>query len=125
MPESEPSPLGRKLERHLNKPPSEIQREMNGPVLVEVKNLTRFYGTLQAVKDVSFTIRKGEVLTVSEKGKKQVQFLAANESAKSKETPNWIEVDRDQFKTMIKAIPVRDDITMPIEEQMVVELYSK
>ena len=62
MPESEPSPLGRKLERHLNKPPSEIQREMNGPVLVEVKNLTRFYGTLQAVKDVSFTIRKGEVL---------------------------------------------------------------
>src|SRR3990172_4627280 len=62
MPESEPSPLGRKLERHLNKPPSEIQREMNGPVLVEVINLTRFYGTLQAVKDVSFTIRKGEVL---------------------------------------------------------------
>ena len=73
----------------------------------------------------SYLIRKGEVLTVSEKGKKQVQFLAANESAKSKETPNWIEVDRDQFKTMIKAIPVRDDITMPIEEQMVVELYSK
>jgi len=35
---------------------------MNGPVLVEVINLTRFYGTLQAVKDVSFTIRKGEVL---------------------------------------------------------------
>ena len=43
-------------------PVSEFQREMNGPVLVEVKNLTRFYGTLQAVKDVSFTIRKGEVL---------------------------------------------------------------
>jgi gliding motility-associated transport system ATP-binding protein len=35
---------------------------MNGPVLVEVRNLTRFYGTLQAVKDVSFTISKGEVL---------------------------------------------------------------
>ena len=35
---------------------------MNGAVLVEVKNLTRFYGTLQAVKDVSFTIRQGEVL---------------------------------------------------------------
>jgi ABC-2 type transport system ATP-binding protein len=43
-------------------PVSEFQREMNGPILVEVKNLTRFYGTLQAVKDVSFTIRKGEVL---------------------------------------------------------------
>lgn len=73
----------------------------------------------------SYLIRKGDVLTVSEKGKKQVHILAANESAKSKETPNWIEVDRDQFKTMVKAIPVRDDITMPIEEQMVVELYSK
>ena len=35
---------------------------MSDTVLVEIKNLTRFYGTLQAVKDVSFTIRKGEVL---------------------------------------------------------------
>src|SRR3989344_5005521 len=41
---------------------SGILREMSDTVLVEIKNLTRFYGTLQAVKDVSFTIRKGEVL---------------------------------------------------------------
>src|SRR3989338_8942624 len=41
---------------------SGILREMSDTVLVEVKNLTRFYGTVQAVKDVSFTIRKGEVL---------------------------------------------------------------
>ena len=39
-----------------------MQREMNNSILVEVKNLSRFYGALHAVKDVSFTIRRGEVL---------------------------------------------------------------
>lgn len=73
----------------------------------------------------SFMIRKGDQVTVNEKGRKQVQFMAANESAKSKETPNWIDVDRDQFKVMVKDLPAREDITMPIEERMVVELYSK
>jgi small subunit ribosomal protein S4 len=73
----------------------------------------------------SFLIRKGDQVTISAAGQKQVQFQAAIESSKSKEMPNWLDVDRDQFKSVVKDLPTREDITMPIEERMVVELYSK
>lgn len=73
----------------------------------------------------SFLTRKGDQLVISAKGQKQVQFQAAIESSKSKEMPNWLDVDRDQFKSVVKDLPTREDITMPIEERMVVELYSK
>jgi len=39
--------------------------------------------------------------------------------------PQWLELDKDNFKASIKALPVREDLTMPIEEQLIVELYSK
>jgi small subunit ribosomal protein S4 len=39
--------------------------------------------------------------------------------------PGWLELDKDNFKGAIKTIPTREDITMPIQEQLVVELYSK
>ena len=73
----------------------------------------------------SFLTRKGDQLMISANGQKQVQFQAAIESSKSKEMPNWLDVDRDQFKSVVKDLPTREDITMPIEERMVVELYSK
>jgi len=39
--------------------------------------------------------------------------------------PPWLELDKENFRGIVKALPTRDDITMPIQEQLVVELYSK
>jgi small subunit ribosomal protein S4 len=39
--------------------------------------------------------------------------------------PQWIELEKESFKGIIKAIPIRDDITTPMQEQLIVELYSK
>ena len=39
--------------------------------------------------------------------------------------PRWIELDKDAFKGVVKAMPARDDVTLPIREQLIVELYSK
>ena len=39
--------------------------------------------------------------------------------------PQWLELEKDKFKGSVKALPVREDITMPIQEQLIVELYSK
>jgi len=39
--------------------------------------------------------------------------------------PSWIELDKDNYKAVIKALPNREEITMPIQEQLIVELYSK
>ena len=73
----------------------------------------------------SYTLRKDDVVSVSEKGKKQVQFQAAAETAKTKTFPSWMEVDSESMKSVMKDVPQREDITMPVEERLVVELYSK
>jgi len=39
--------------------------------------------------------------------------------------PPWIELDKDQFRGTLKALPTREDLTMPIQEQLIIELYSK
>ena len=39
--------------------------------------------------------------------------------------PQWLDLEKDNLRGMIKAFPVREDITMPIQEQLIVELYSK
>jgi len=73
----------------------------------------------------SFLVSKGDVVTVSEKSQKITAILASLEIAKNREAPQWLDVDRSAFKTTIKDLPSRDDVTVPVEERMVVELYSK
>ena len=73
----------------------------------------------------SYLMKKGDAVTVSEKAQKQVQFQAAIENAKSREQPGWIDVDFEKFTGTVKDLPSRDDVTMPVEERLIVELYSK
>lgn len=73
----------------------------------------------------SFLVKKGDVVAVAEKSQKITTLIANLESAKNREAPQWIEVDRASFKATIKDLPTRDDVTIPVEERMVVELYSK
>jgi small subunit ribosomal protein S4 len=39
--------------------------------------------------------------------------------------PHWLELDKENFKASVKTLPIREDLTMPVREQLVVELYSK
>lgn len=73
----------------------------------------------------SFLVSKGDVVSVNEKSSKISTILASIESGKNKESPQWIEIDRSALKATIKDLPARDDVTIPVEERMVVELYSK
>jgi small subunit ribosomal protein S4 len=73
----------------------------------------------------SFIVKVGDVVAVAEKSKKIVLFQEAQEVLARRGAPGWVEVDGNEFKGVIKAIPVRDDITFPINEQLIVELYSK
>lgn len=86
-----------------------------GHVLVNGKN----------VNIPSFTVKKGDIVTLAEKSQKVTSILANLESAKTKDAPQWIDMDRAAVKATIKDLPTRDDITAPVEERMVVELYSK
>ena len=73
----------------------------------------------------SYLIRAGDVLTVREKSRKIARISESLALALRRGVPDWLEVNADTFTGTVKALPARTDLTMPINEKLVVELYSK
>jgi small subunit ribosomal protein S4 len=73
----------------------------------------------------SFLVGKGDVLEITEKSRGVARVGGALESVKRREIPQWIELDASAFRSRIRDMPSRDDITAPMQERLVVELYSK
>jgi small subunit ribosomal protein S4 len=70
-------------------------------------------------------LRVGDEVTVRPKSQKAVPFMRSMENAKKRETPDWLEFNPGEFKGKIKYLPERNHVTIPIEENLVVELYSR
>jgi small subunit ribosomal protein S4 len=79
----------------------------------------------KAVNIPSFAVRPGSTVEVKDKSKKIVRIGKALEAVDRRGLPQWIELDKKALKAVIKTSPVREDLTMPIQEQLIVELYSK
>jgi len=73
----------------------------------------------------SYFVRVGDVVSVKEQSRQMTRVLSAMEGSQRRGVPEWAEVDRDTFSGRIKLLPTRSDITMPINEKLIVELYSK
>ncbi len=73
----------------------------------------------------SYLVRVGDVIELREKSRSVPQILDAIEAVPRRGIPSWLELDKDKFRGEVKALPTRDDITLPIQEQLIVELYSK
>jgi len=73
----------------------------------------------------SYLVRPGDDVAVRDTSQKVPQIIEAMETVVRRGIPNWIEVDKEAFKGTLKALPNREDLTMPIQEQLIVELYSK
>jgi small subunit ribosomal protein S4 len=73
----------------------------------------------------SFLVKPGDVIELREKSKKVVHILEALEGVARRGVPQWLELDKEQMKGSVKALPTREDITIPIQEKLIVELYSK
>lgn len=73
----------------------------------------------------SIQVKAGDVLQLREKSRKVAAISESLEAVVRRGIPQWLELDKDAFKGTVKAMPVREDITMPIQEQLIVELYSK
>ncbi len=73
----------------------------------------------------SYQVRPDDVIVVKERSQKVARINAAMESAERRHTVSWVELDKKNFKGTVKAAPVRDEMTLPINEQLIVELYSK
>jgi small subunit ribosomal protein S4 len=73
----------------------------------------------------SYFVRVSDVVSVKEGSRKIGRVVSALEGAQRRGVPEWAEVDREGLSARIKALPTRNDITMPISEKLIVELYSK
>jgi small subunit ribosomal protein S4 len=73
----------------------------------------------------SYLTKTGDKITVNEKSQKIVRIQGALEAVKRRGVPEWLEMDDANYTGNIKALPIRNQVTMPMNEQLVVELYSK
>jgi small subunit ribosomal protein S4 len=73
----------------------------------------------------SYQVRAGDVVTLSAKAMKNELVQASVEAVKGRGVPKWLELEPDTFTGKVLALPARDDVSFPIQEQLIVELYSK
>jgi small subunit ribosomal protein S4 len=94
----------------------------------EARQLVRHNHFLVSGKPVnipSFLVKIGDDIQVREGSRKVERILEAVETVARRGVPPWLELDKENFKGTVKVLPVRDELTMPVQEQLVVELYSK
>lgn len=73
----------------------------------------------------SYLVKPGDVIELREKSKKIARILEALEGVARRGVPQWLELAKEQLKGNVKVLPTREDITIPIQEKLIVELYSK
>ena len=73
----------------------------------------------------SYIIKPGQVVEIKEKSRNRARVNEALETVERRGVPQWLELDKANYKGVVKAPPKREDITMPIQEQFIVELYSR
>jgi small subunit ribosomal protein S4 len=73
----------------------------------------------------SYLVKPGDVVEIAEKSRSMLAISEALEAVVRRGVPQWIELEKENFKGTVKSLPVREDLTMPIQEKLIVELYTK
>ena len=73
----------------------------------------------------SFLVKPGMIISISEKSRNLDKLKSVVEANSFRQPPKWLDYDANALVAKVTALPARDDIDMPIEEQLIVELYSK
>jgi small subunit ribosomal protein S4 len=73
----------------------------------------------------SMLLRAGSKVTVRERSRQIARIAGALETLEGRSVPRWLETRKEGFEGTVKALPTREDITLPIQEQLIVELYSR
>jgi small subunit ribosomal protein S4 len=115
---------------------SMLERRLDNVVFITGLSLSRAHarqlithGHLQVnekkVNIPSFLVNKNDVISFKNKSASNETLKAVVDSNKTKPIPGWIEVNHEKMQARILAFPTREDVTFPVEEHMIVELYSK
>ena len=73
----------------------------------------------------SYLVKPGDEIEVAESSRKSSRFKDILDVTGSKVVPNWLEVDQENLKGKVVALPSREDVDLPVQEHLIVELYSK
>ena len=73
----------------------------------------------------SFLVSAGDVITLKEKSRANTLLNENLEAVARRGVPSWLELEKDSYKATVKAMPNREELTLPVQEQLIVELYSK
>lgn len=73
----------------------------------------------------SFLVKVGDVIEVKEKCKTNARFKGVQETTAGRMVPAWLDVDQENLRGTVKELPTRDEIDVPVNEMLIVELYSK
>jgi len=73
----------------------------------------------------SYLVKEGDVIEIREKSRKMQAITDALDAVVRRGIPQWLELEKDNMKGIVNTSPEREDITMPMQEQLIVELYSK
>lgn len=94
----------------------------------EARQLVRhnhFLVNSRKVNIPSYLVKVGDVIEVREKSRKIPPIVTALESVVRRGIPQWLELEKEQFRGVMKTMPTREDITLPINEHLVISLYSR
>jgi small subunit ribosomal protein S4 len=98
------------------------------PSRSEARQLVRhghFLVNQRRVTIPSYFVKPGDEIQVREPSRKVVRIQESLELAQRRGVPEWLEVNKDAFAGRVRALPTRAELTLPINEQLIVELYSK
>jgi small subunit ribosomal protein S4 len=84
-----------------------------------------FYINGKKVDVPSYILSQGDTITSNPRKTEKAPIKKALETMKNRTLPHWLAYDFENKQALVQAIPVRDDITIPIQEQLIVELYSR
>jgi small subunit ribosomal protein S4 len=113
------------LESRLDNAVYRLGFAMSRPEARQLVNHGHFTVNGRKVDIPSFLVKPGQVIALREKSRPLEKFKGSLESNASRPMPKWLEFDREQFSAKVIALPRKEDIDLPIEEHLIVELYSK
>jgi len=79
----------------------------------------------RSVNIPSILLRSSDVVAVKPASRELLVINAALESAKRRSFPSWLELDAQKFSGTVKSLPTRDEVSLPIQDQLIVAIYSK
>lgn len=117
--------LLRILESRLDNVVYRLGFAMSRPEARQLVNHGHFQVDGQKVNIPSFLVKPGQVIALRERSRNSDKIKASIENNASRVPPSWLEVDRDNYLGKVVTEPQREDLDLPIEEHLIVELYSK